>query len=65
MKKGLLMVFTGDGKGKTTAALGMALRCAGHGLKVCLSQFIKSSRSVGEVEAAWRLEGEKDRAAAR
>ncbi len=51
MKKGLLMVFTGDGKGKTTAALGLALRSAGHGLKVCFIQFIKGSWKYGELEA--------------
>ena len=45
------MVFTGNGKGKTTAALGMALRAAGHGLPVCVIQFIKGSRTYGELEA--------------
>lgn len=54
MKKGLLMVFTGDGKGKTTAALGLALRSAGHGLKVCFIQFIKGSWKYGELEAVNR-----------
>ena len=39
-KKGLLIVFTGNGKGKTTAALGMALRTIGHGYKVAVIQFI-------------------------
>jgi len=38
MRKGLLMVFTGDGKGKTTAALGLTLRSAGHGMKACFIQ---------------------------
>ena len=56
MKKGLLMVFTGDGKGKTTAALGMALRTAGHGLKVCFIQFIKGSWKYGELDAVKRFE---------
>ncbi|HHP7235961.1 MAG TPA: cob(I)yrinic acid a,c-diamide adenosyltransferase [Desulfobacterales bacterium] len=56
MKKGLLMVFTGNGKGKTTAALGMALRSAGHGLKVCFIQFIKGSWNYGELEAVKRFE---------
>ncbi len=50
-KKGLLMVFTGDGKGKTTSALGLALRGAGHGLKICFIQFIKGSWKYGELES--------------
>ena len=40
--KGLIQVYTGDGKGKTTAALGQAMRAAGRGLKVCFIQFLKS-----------------------
>jgi len=40
-EKGLLMVHTGAGKGKTTAALGMAIRCLGHGMNVAVVQFIK------------------------
>ncbi|MBZ4658092.1 MAG: cob(I)yrinic acid a,c-diamide adenosyltransferase [Desulfacinum sp.] len=55
-KKGLLIVNTGDGKGKTTAALGMALRAAGHGLRVCFIQFIKGSWKYGELEAVKRFE---------
>ena len=55
MKKGLLMVFTGNGKGKTTSALGMALRSAGHGLRVCFIQFIKGSWKYGELEAVKRF----------
>jgi cob(I)alamin adenosyltransferase len=47
-----VLVFTGDGKGKTTAALGMAFRASGHGLRACMIQFIKSDASVGEVLAA-------------
>ena len=39
--KGLIQIYTGDGKGKTTAALGIALRASGHGLKVIFIQFIK------------------------
>ncbi len=47
-----VLLFTGDGKGKTTAALGMALRAAGHGLRTCIVQFIKADTTVGEVAAA-------------
>jgi cob(I)alamin adenosyltransferase len=46
--KGLVIVYTGDGKGKTTAALGTALRAAGHGKKTLIIQFIKSFKSYGE-----------------
>jgi cob(I)alamin adenosyltransferase len=50
--KGLLMVNTGDGKGKTTAALGVLLRAAGRGMKCCLIQFMKSkSDRYGEHES--------------
>ncbi|MCL2340462.1 MAG: cob(I)yrinic acid a,c-diamide adenosyltransferase [Proteobacteria bacterium] len=57
MARGLLMVFTGNGKGKTTAALGMAMRAAGHGLKVCFIQFIKGGWRYGELDAVKRFEG--------
>jgi cob(I)alamin adenosyltransferase len=42
MEKGYFQIYTGDGKGKTTAALGLAVRAAGAGLKVYIGQFIKS-----------------------
>ncbi len=42
---GRLLIFTGDGKGKTTAALGLAVRASGHGQKVFILQFLKSKRS--------------------
>ena len=54
-KKGLLIVFTGNGKGKTTAALGMALRTIGHGYKVAIIQFIKGGWTTGEEKAIKNL----------
>ena len=54
-KKGLLIVFTGNGKGKTTAALGMALRTIGHGYKVAIIQFIKGGWTSGEEKALKNL----------
>ena len=48
MTKGLLAVITGNGKGKTTSALGLAFRALGHGHKVCVIQFIKGSWLSGE-----------------
>ncbi|NOY88653.1 MAG: cob(I)yrinic acid a,c-diamide adenosyltransferase [FCB group bacterium] len=54
--KGLLIVYTGDGKGKTTAALGMCVRAVGYDWHVCLIQFIKGSWKYGELEGIKRLE---------
>jgi cob(I)alamin adenosyltransferase len=48
--KGLIQIYTGDGKGKTTAALGLALRAIGWGLKICMIQFIKGGTQVGEIK---------------
>lgn len=56
MKKGLLIVNTGNGKGKTTAALGMAFRALGHGMRVCVIQFIKGTWKYGELASAKRFE---------
>ena len=50
-KKGLIIVFTGNGKGKTTAALGMAIRTLGHMKKVVIVQFIKGAWETGEEKA--------------
>ncbi len=53
--KGLVVVNTGDGKGKTTAALGIALRAVGWGMHVLVLQFIKGAWKPGEIKAADRL----------
>ena len=54
-KKGLVIVHTGDGKGKTTAALGIAFRASGNGMRVAIIQFIKGNWKYGELEAAKQL----------
>ncbi len=54
-KKGLVIVYTGDGKGKTTAALGTALRAAGHGMKVAVIQFLKGNWKTGEMTSVRQL----------
>lgn len=55
MDRGLVIVFTGDGKGKTTSALGVALRACGHNMKVVMLQFIKGSWHYGELESVKKL----------
>ncbi len=52
---GLIVVLTGHGKGKTTSALGMALRAAGHGMKVCIIHFMKGDMYSGELDGILNL----------
>ncbi|UCD18003.1 MAG: cob(I)yrinic acid a,c-diamide adenosyltransferase [Candidatus Zixiibacteriota bacterium] len=54
-EKGLLIVYTGHGKGKTTAALGMTIRALGYGWQVCIIQFIKGSWKYGEMDGIKKL----------
>lgn len=54
-EKGLVIVYTGSGKGKTTAALGMALRCIGHGMNVAIVQFIKGAIDTAEERVLTRF----------
>lgn len=56
-RRGTVQVYTGDGKGKTTAALGLALRAAGHGLSTYMLQFMKGSSNYGELKVAESLPG--------
>ena len=60
VKDGLVIVYTGNGKGKTTAALGLALRAVGYNHKICMIQFIKGSWHYGEMDSSKRLEPEFD-----
>lgn len=55
MGRGLIHIYCGEGKGKTTAAFGLAFRCAGHGEKVVILQFLKGS-DTGEITAAQRFD---------
>ena len=58
LKKGLVQIYTGNGKGKTTAALGLALRAAGAGLKVYIGQFIKS-KAYSEIKTLKKIKNIK------
>ncbi|MBN1572211.1 MAG: cob(I)yrinic acid a,c-diamide adenosyltransferase [Deltaproteobacteria bacterium] len=54
-RRGLVQVYTGNGKGKTTAALGLAFRASGHGLKTYIVQFMKGDIYYGELGAAEKM----------
>lgn len=56
-EKGLVQLYTGNGKGKTTAALGLALRASGHGAKIAVIQFMKGWNGYGELEAVKNIPG--------
>ena len=55
VKSGRIQVYTGNGKGKTTASLGLALRATGHGMKVKIIQFMKGSTAYGELVSVKKL----------
>lgn len=55
MEKGLIIIYFGNGKGKTTASLGVALRAIGYNLNVCMIQFIKGEWDYGEIYSSNRL----------
>ncbi|MFO8057524.1 MAG: cob(I)yrinic acid a,c-diamide adenosyltransferase [bacterium] len=57
INRGCLQVYTGNGKGKTTAALGLCLRAAGHGYRSHIIQFMKGQIDYGELKAVNYLEG--------
>lgn len=54
-RRGLVVVITGHGKGKTTSALGMALRACGHGMRVCIIQFMKGDLYAGEWDGVKKM----------
>ena len=68
LEKGLVQIYTGNGKGKTTAAIGLGIRAYGNGLKVIMIQFLKSGitgelnvlNNLGENFKVYRFEKEKD-----
>ena len=58
ISQGLVQVYTGDCKGKTTAAFGLAIRAVGHGFRVYIIQFMKGGNDYGELEGLKRLQPE-------
>lgn len=58
LDKGLIQIYTGNSKGKTTAALGLTLRAVGHGFHVYILQFMKGRQDYGEISGLKRLEPE-------
>ena len=54
-KKGLIVVITGHGKGKTTSALGIAVRACGHGMSICMIQFMKGDMYAGEWDGVKKM----------
>lgn len=56
VRKGLVVVITGNGKGKTTSAMGMALRACGHGMRVCIVQFMKGDLYAGEWDGIRKMQ---------
>jgi len=58
LEKGLIQVYTGNAKGKSTAAFGLAVRASGHGFKVVIVQFMKTGRYYGEISSLKRLSPE-------
>lgn len=57
LSRGYVQVYTGEGKGKTTASLGQALRACGHGFKVLMIQFMKGSKNYGELSISESVPG--------
>jgi len=57
LSRGIVQVYTGEGKGKTTASLGQALRACGHGFKVLMIQFMKGSKNYGELLSSESVPG--------
>jgi len=55
VSKGLIILYTGAGKGKTSAALGQIFRAIGHGMKICMIQFVKGRWKTGEMKTAEKL----------